>query len=189
MFQMKNNHSFMAMCLVAAAVVLQGCASKWVVPGGPDSPTDGISMQLLMEGQAQQLVRYRFNGEGVLLFAGGVDVPNDRFSWEGMILPKYGQSIAEAVRRGGWFKNPPTGDGSESATWTISAWNRAGTGIHFTVYGEDDSVREVYDILSRIAAARIDGFMKELPKPSLDRQLQREGAVDSDSSGSSGTQQ
>ena len=183
---MKTNRSVVALCLVAVALLAQGCASKWVVSGGPDSPTDGLSMQLLMEGQAQQLVRYRFNGEGVLLFAGGQDVSNDRFSWEGVIPPKYGQAIAAAVRRGGWFTKAPTGNGNESATWTISAWDRSGRGIHFTVYGEDDSVREVYDILSRIAAARVDGFMKTLPKPSLDRQLLREEAVESDGSGSPG---
>lgn len=186
---MKNDRFAIAFLLIAVVLVIPGCASKWVVPGGPDSPTEGLSMQMLMEGQAQQMVRYRFNGNGVLLFAGGVDVANDRFSWEGMIPPKYGRAIAEAVRRGKWFEKPPTGNGSESATWTIRAWNREGQGIHFTVYGEDDSVQEVYDILSRIAAARVDGFMKNLPKPSLDRQLKREGAVESDSTGSPGTQQ
>ena len=183
---MKNDRFPVAVCLIAIVLLAQGCASKWVVSGGPDSPTDGLSMQMLMEGQAQQMVRYRFNGDGVLLFAGGVDVANDRFSWEGMIPPKYGQAIADAVRRGKWFEKPPTGNGSESATWTIRAWNRAGQGIHFTVYGEDDSVREVYDILSRIAAARDDGFMKSLPKPSLDRQLKRDEAVETDVPGSPG---
>ena len=71
---MKNDCFPVAVCLIAIVLLAQGCASKWVVSGGPDSPTDGLSMQMLMEGQAQQMVRYRFNGEGVLLFAGGVDV-------------------------------------------------------------------------------------------------------------------
>lgn len=167
-------------------LLLQGCASKWVVPGGPDSPTEGLSMQMLMEGQAQQLVRYRFNGNGVLLFAGGVDVANDTFSWEGMIPPEDGRAIAEAVRRGKWFEDPPTGNGSESATWTIHAWNRNGVGIHFTVYGEDSSVEEVYGILSRIASARVDGFIRTLPKPSLDRELKRKDAAESETPPSSG---
>ena len=136
---MKTNRSVVALCLVAVALLAQAAAQVGRLRR-PDSPTDGLSMQLLMEGQAQQLVRYRFNGEGVLLFAGGQDVSNDRFSWEGVIPPKYGQAIA-AAGAWGWFTAAPTGNGNESATWTISAWDRSGRGIHFTVYGEDDSVR------------------------------------------------
>ncbi len=179
---MRNDHGFIFVCLIATVLLLQGCMAKWAVPGGPDSPTEGLSMQMLMEGKTLQIVRYRFDGNGLLLFAGGPDVPNDRFSWEGVIPAEYGHRIAEAVRRGKWFEEPPTGNGSESATWTIRAWNRSGQGIHFTVYGEDESVQEVYDLLSRVAAARVDGFMKDLPKPSLDRQLKREDAADSSDS-------
>lgn len=170
-----------------------GCASPWVVTGGPNSPTDGLSIELLMEGQAQQMVRLRLNGDGLLMYAGGRDVAQNVYSWEGVIDRADGQAVAAAVREGHWFEDPPTGDGSESKTWWIKAWGRHGKHAKFTVYGHAASLEAVYDILNRIASARFNSFLKEFPKPSLDRQFQRktaiENAVESEDDGTPGNEE
>ena len=163
-------------CFVSATSF--GCASNWVSTGGPNSPTDGLSIQLLMEGQAQQMVRLQMSGDGLLKFAGGRDVANDVYSWEGRVDRADGQAVVSAVRSGKWFVDPPTGDGSESKTWWIKAWDAQGRHANFTVYGHAESVEKVYEILNSIASNRFKSYLEALPKPSLDRQLQRETAVE-----------
>ena len=120
--------------LLVVLLALVGCTSEWVSTGGVNSPTDGVSIDMLMEGQANQLVRYRLSGDGRLWFAGGATAANDKFSWEGVINRADGYAVASAVGDGHWFSNPPSGDGSESVTWTIKAWKPAGH-ASFMVYG------------------------------------------------------
>lgn len=165
---------------------LVGCQSEWVSTDGPNSPTEGVSFNMLMEGKAQQLVRYRLSGDGRLWFAGGVAVANDEFTWEGSINRADGYAVASAVRDGRWFSKPPSGDGSESVTWTIKAWEPGGH-ASFTVYGHDPSVQKVYDILKRVSSQRFDEYIRELPKPSLDRELERKEAAEGDEGDSKGS--
>ncbi|MDG2424161.1 MAG: hypothetical protein P8M22_09305 [Phycisphaerales bacterium] len=189
---MATSRIIKAIALVMCLGSLGGCASNWVVTGGPDSPTDGISIELLMEGQAQQMVRIQLSGNGLLKYAGGRDVANNVYSWEGRVDRADGQAIAAAVQAGKWFVEPPTGDGSESQTWWIKAWNAKGGHASFTVYGHADSVEKVYGILNKITSSRFKSYMESLPKPSIDRQLQRDSAIekaseaDDDGSGTPG---
>ena len=174
---MIRDHLLMVMLLLVGMSIM-GCGkAHWVTPGPVDSPTDGLSMDLFMEGSAQKLVRYRFNGTGQLWFAGGVAVANDKTSWEGRLNRDQGRAIVAAVRKGRWFTNPPTGDGSESETWTIKAWSRDNLAASFTVYGKAESVQEVYDILNKASTARFDEYLNTMPKPSLDQQMERRNAT------------
>ncbi len=164
--------------LLALAFVVTGCTAKWVTPGPATSPTRGYSADLCMTGPAQKVVRYWFNGTGELWFAGGVDVTTGRISWEGRLDPTQGAAIAKAIREGGWFGSSPRGTGDESGTWEITAWNAAGERVDFTVYGSNESIEAVYDILSRASAERFNDFMRKMPRPSLDRQLDRDQATE-----------
>ena len=166
------------MSLLLVAMAVTGCSkSQWMTAGPVDSPTDGLSVDLFMEGSDQQLVRYRFNGTGTLWFAGGVAVTNDTITWEGRLNSDQGHAIVDAVRKGRWFTKPPSGDGSESQTWTIKAWSRDDLTASFTVYGKSDSVEEVYGILKQASSARFDEFLDTMPKPSLDQQMERRNAA------------
>ena len=172
----RDRSSILILLLLTMSLV--GCSkSQWVTSGPVDSPTDGLSMDLFLEGSAQKLVRYRFNGTGTLWFAGGVAVTNDKASWEGRLNPEQGRAIVAAVRKGRWFTNPPSGDGSESETWTIHAWSRDNLTASFKVYGKADSVQEVYDILNKASSARFDEFLSTMPKPSLDQQMDLRNAT------------
>ncbi|MCH2134496.1 MAG: hypothetical protein MK116_12180 [Phycisphaerales bacterium] len=177
---MNRDRSFLVTSgLVCSLFVLSlcGCASRWVTTGGPDSPTEGLSIDLLLEGTAQKVVRYQLNGKGQLWFSGGRSVSEGEPSWEGRVNSEKGRAVADAVAKGKWFVDPPTGDGSESQTWTVKAWDSGGRHASFMVYGRAESVDEIYAILNEVSKARFDGFLRELPKPSLDRQLQRDNAV------------
>ncbi|MEE2908498.1 MAG: hypothetical protein VX527_11790 [Planctomycetota bacterium] len=175
---MIRSHWMRFLGLVGILAWTTGCASQWVVTGGPNSPTEGLSIELLMEGQAQQMVRFRLSGDGRLLYAGGRDVADNVYSWEGIVDQTDGHAAADAVHEGRWFVEPPTGDGSESQTWYIKAWDAQSRHANFTVYGHAKSVEAVYEILNRIASMRFKSYLDELPKPSLERQLQREDAID-----------
>lgn len=174
---MINSHWMRFIGLVVILSWTTGCASQWVVTGGPNSPTEGLSIEMLMEGQAQQMVRFRLSGDGRLLYAGGRDVADNVYSWEGVIDQADGHAVVAAVREGSWFVDPPTGDGSESKTWWIKAWDAQSRHVNFTVYGHAKTVEAVYEILNRIATSRFKSHLEALPKPSLERQFQREDAI------------
>ena len=101
-----------------------------------------------------------------------------RITWRGQLDPTQGQALAAAIQEGNWFSSPPSGRGDESATWDITAWNAAGQRARFTVYGQAESVEKVYNILQQASSARFDDFLREMPKPSLDRQLDRQDATE-----------
>ncbi|MAT82509.1 MAG: hypothetical protein CMJ29_12805 [Phycisphaerae bacterium] len=175
---MRSVRSLILLTCLASMSSLWGCASNWVSTGGPDSPTGGLSIELLMEGKAQQMVRLQLSGDGLLKYAGGRDVANNVYSWEGRVDRADGQAVAAAVRSGQWFVDPPSGDGNETHTWWIKAWDAQGRHANFTVYGDAKSVQTVYDILNKIASSRFSSYLDALPEPSLDRQLKRESAVE-----------
>jgi hypothetical protein len=178
-----KRHSGMiaSLCLMSVGFIMasSGCGSpSWATSGGANSPTDGLSIDLRMEGAAQKIVHYQLNGAGRLWFAGGRDVAIDRWTWEGDIDPARGQAIARAVAAGHWFTNPPSGDGGDSATWKIKATSPTGGSTKFTVSGQADSVDAVYAELEAAAASRFGKFLDTLPTASQDRQRRRNNWAD-----------
>lgn len=101
---------FTLCALVAvASLALSGCGSG-VRAGKRTSPTGGVALRMLITDGQMSHALYVVEPDGTIGFGDGWAALDDRTTWTGAMTEQELQSLAELLRRHGWFDGKPAAD-------------------------------------------------------------------------------
>ncbi len=169
-----------AVTLLAAAgllLVLCGC-SGWGgrggrgAVGGPEgtggvggrSPTGGIKLELLVQGEANLAVLYRVSEDGTIGYGGGADARNRTITWTGQMTPGEIDELRALLQQHGWFRGAPRSTGEPQERVSRIKLSHAGRSHSYKVRGSSPEVTPIEQLLDRVARRRFERFLESLPK-------------------------
>ncbi|MDP7071037.1 MAG: hypothetical protein QF561_06790 [Phycisphaerales bacterium] len=156
--------------LLLPSAILCGCGGSRT--SGP-AVSPGLDMfRATADGR---LVRYEATPEGTLRFAGGLNARDRDWSWEGRLDAEAGAKLQSIIDRAEWIVEPPKSTDADGDSWEVSVRSH-GASRSFSVHGDPKSVRDAWAVLEQQGRQRLDRDLELLPKPDIDRLVERRRA-------------
>lgn len=147
-----------------ASSILAGC--------GTAHTASGPRVDLQRETTDGRLIRYQLDARGTLRFAGGLDVRTESWSWEGAMPAGQVDQIQAIMARAPWMRSSPADVEASGDLWIVRAREGA-RHCRFEVHGDIPSVVEIWDVLEEAGAARLQDDLDRIPRPDIERYMQR----------------
>lgn len=145
-----------------ASALSLGCSSASVARA--DSPTGGISLEMLITGKDNLAALYRVEQDGSIHFGGGQDAQFNRTSWTGQLTRQEIEQLRASLHEHGWFTAEPTSSSIDADRKYHIELRWPGGHRNFKVTGKGSKIAAIEDILVKIANRRHDVFLESLPK-------------------------
>ncbi|MSR43885.1 MAG: hypothetical protein EXS15_00795 [Phycisphaerales bacterium] len=125
----------------------------------------GIGLVIWLRHPASSQYQYFTIDDGLFAYGAGRDALNLKTSWQIQLSSEQCAAVCKIAADGQWLsKSPPTGSGAERQVTADIAVVWGGGQQQFVVVGDNESVREMTDILSAIADARFQRMLDRFPE-------------------------
>jgi hypothetical protein len=155
--------------LVVGVVVLIATSCS----GTPKGPAIAPSLDMYLKTEDGRQVRYDLASDGTLRFSGGNDILLDVWSWTGRVTRSEGDALKDIVSTPNWATQ--SGEQTGNA-WVITLRDRDGR-HNYQVNGGSPAIDSAWDILSEAGRARLQSDIDRLPRPDIDKLVERRTAA------------
>ena len=152
--------------LLVSAIMLSAFTGCTTTTGlaQPERP-DAFALQAKVFRPGNRVTLYRVQPDGTISFGGGMNALHDETTWSGALTEDEMTQLRSVLEQHDWFRTPPPrGDGPEDDRAIVSL-RRMRYQQKFTVYGDNDLVDRMLQVLERASRRRHDSYLKRLPEP------------------------
>jgi len=156
-------NSLRALVILLSVALLTGCAAMTSLPK-PENP-DEFALRVKAFRPNNAIALYIIEPDGALRFAGGRQALTDQTTWTGELTDEQARQLRSHLQQRNWFQTPPKSTKKDESYRTIIALRRINAQRKFTVYGENQAVQPILDVLEQAARRRHEPYLQRLPKP------------------------
>lgn len=156
---------FGVIALVAAAVILNGCA------GAPrtDTPTGGTDFIMYVRDGTGAEAHYEVGRDGSLAFGGGMAACIGKITWTGTLTAEELEQFRSLLQAQNWFDRKPASTGQPPTQMYRITINSPEVRRAFKVKGESPELEAIRELLARAALRRLEDDLRALPQPGPQR--------------------